>query len=637
MKKLNTLKKLLISKPTSYRKRQVALMENVVIQSSENDRLNYQNKLLSTRNTDIIYKHVKILNKSASLPKIMISDNTTVSSLEEKVNLLNEFFHSVFSQKIKFNIKDVECDNPQITNFSISHTTITEILMTIDVTKSRGSNGLPPIFFEQTATNMTNALQVIFKNIKRLRKIPSCWKTAAISPIFKKGDRRNVENWRPISLLNIDSKILEKCIYGPLYSLFERVLSKHQHGFVKGKSVATNMLSFLSKIYRALDENPTDEVVSYYMDFSKACDKVPHLELLKKTANIGVGGCLLEILCDYLNGRKQYVKVEKTSSVTLDVTSGVPQGSLLGTLLFCIFINDLPDLLKFSDPYIYIDDLKLLTVNTDLIKVQQDLKSIDDWVKENKMALALDKCSQLEFRGRAHDLQLSGSKLESSTEAKDLALIVDYKLSWNKHIDMRLTKANKSFYLIRRNIAYKTLTLIKLGLYKSLLIPILIYGLSCTNLSRGDLVRLERFQKKVTKWTVTSPDTYYVNQLRALNVLPLPLYLQLTDLLLLSSLDGRTDVFPHLSQCPQTNLRTKDVFKSAKIRTENARGEFTIRTSRIANRIDKHVDFTNKTGLKNQILQLMWNFMVEKYNENNICTWQLACDCNQCRNKWTIF
>ena len=176
------------------------------------------------------------------------------------------------------------------------------------------------------------------------------------------------------------------------------------------------------------------------MDFSKAFDKVPHLELLKKTAKIGVVGCLLEILCDYLNGRKQYVKVEKTSSVTLDVTSGVPQGSLLGPLLFCIFINDLPDRLKFSDPYIYADDLKLLTVNTDLIKVQQDLKSIDDWVKENKMALVLDKCSQLVFRGRAHDLQLSGSKLESSTEAKDLGLIVDYKLFWNKHIDMRLTK-----------------------------------------------------------------------------------------------------------------------------------------------------------------------------------------------------
>ena len=146
---------------------------------------------------------------------------------------------------------------------------------------------------------------------------------------------------------------------------------------------------------------------------------------------------------------------------------------------------------------------------------------------------------------------------------------------------------------MRRNIAYKTVPLVKLGLYKSLLIPILIYGHSWTNLSRGDLIRLERFQKKVTKWTVTSPDTYYVNQLRALNVLPLQMYLQLTDLLLLSSLDGRTDVFPHLSQCPQTNLRTKEVFKNAKIRTENARGEFIIRTSRIADRIDKHVDFTN--------------------------------------------
>ena len=134
---------------------------------------------------------------------------------------------------------------------------------------------------------MTDVLYLVFKNIKRLRKIPEQWKIASVTPIYKKGDRSLVTNCRPVSLLNIDSKIFEKCMYEPLYEFFEKHLSKHQHGFVRCRSVTTNMLSFLQKIYEAIDKNTSDKIVIFYSDFSKAFDKVPHNELLIKVGQIG--------------------------------------------------------------------------------------------------------------------------------------------------------------------------------------------------------------------------------------------------------------------------------------------------------------------------------------------------------------
>ena len=244
---------------------------------------------------------------------------------------------------------------------------------------------------KQLAEPLSLFLSAVFRNIKRLGKIPNCWKIGAVSPIHKKGCRASIKNYRPVTLLSIVSKVLERCMYDPIETQFLDHLTTSQYGYVKKRSVVSNMLCFLNDVQVALEGNP-NSVNSLYTDFSKAFEKVPHAELLIKVRRIGVGGCVLSLLRDYLCNRKQFVRCDGVRSDLLQVSSGVPQGSILGPLLFCIFINDLPTSLISSTPYLYADDAKLLFIDKSNQEIQKENDRISLWVSRNRMSLAAEKC-----------------------------------------------------------------------------------------------------------------------------------------------------------------------------------------------------------------------------------------------------
>ena len=347
---------------------------------------------------------------------------------------------------------------------------------------------------------------------------------------------------------------------------------------------------------------------------------------------------MLELLHDYPSDRKQIGRVDNVSSRPKDVTSGFPQGSFLGPLLFCIFINDLPEALVFSDSYIFADDLKFLSVNLTEVQVQTDLQSLEIWVNKNRMALATDKCAKLTFRGKDTFFKLFGEPLKTEANVRDSGITLTSDLTWNMHISKKVAKANGVLYLLRRNVSQSVGARIKLGLYKSLVLAILLYGIQCIHLSKASMIILEKLRKRAVKWICGTGN--YGQQLRFLNFLPLPMHIQILNLLTLSNF--RTNFCTSkpttvtLSQSQTEPSRSKEVFKLLKTRTEKTRNKFVFRTSIPANRVNQHANFEEPVGLKRRLIKLFWRVVEATYDEFNSCTRLIACDCQNCREKWTI-
>jgi len=263
----------------------------------------------------------------------------------DKANVLSDFFASVFTQEPNTEFPDVASvtiEHP-MTQLDINKENVQKVLQNLRSTKSPGPDGIHPHVLKELSTTLSTPLALIFKSSLASGTVPMSWKAANISPIFKKGDKRDPSNYRPISLTSVACKVLEKLIRDHLMEYLKKnnLLSNKQYGFVSGRSVSLQLITVMNDWTRMLDSGQSVDVI--YLDFMKAFDKVPHRRLIHKLKNLEVHSQITQWMENFLTGRTQTVVYNGHCSAAKDVNSGIPQGTVIGPASFLTFINDLPD------------------------------------------------------------------------------------------------------------------------------------------------------------------------------------------------------------------------------------------------------------------------------------------------------
>ena len=284
--------------------------------------------------------------------------------------------------------------NNPLRKIEITVDTVKMKLKKLNSNKSAGPDGFYPRVITETEEETAPHFCNIFRTSLEQRKAVRDWKLQNISPLFKKGSKDDPGNYRPISLTSVPGKMLESIIADDMMSHLEhnKLILDSQQGFRSGRSCLTNLVDFFHDMFSIYDKSRAVDIL--YLDFRKAFDKVPHKRLMAKVRSLGIIDKVGDWIEDWLSDRKQRVVINGTSSGWREVTSGVPQGSVLGPLLFIIYINDL-DLGLVSKISKFADDTKMdIDADSDAAvkQLQEDLRKVGEWSKKWQMPFNLDKC-----------------------------------------------------------------------------------------------------------------------------------------------------------------------------------------------------------------------------------------------------
>ena len=459
-----------------------------------------------------------------------------------------------------------------------------------------GPDGLHPRSLKELAPRIASPLAHVFRKCLHSSAVPLEWRLATIIPVFKKGKRNQESNYRPISLTSVVCKVMVAIVKDKIMFHLQSndLLSPHQHGFRPARSCTSQLLEVLDSWTQAIEEGkPVDAI---YLDFSKAFDSVPHARLLTKIQAHGIEGMVLQWLMAFLADRTQRVLFEGALSDSSAVKSGVPQGSVLGPLLFLLYINDMPDQLR-STVKIFADDSKLfgsVATSQDREYIQEDLQKLGKWSLKWQLPFNVNKCKVLHLGScnASADYTLLGQTLIVTEKEKDLGIMVDGTLNFHSQTATAVANANKLLGIVRRSFARLCKTTLPL-LFKTLIRPHLEYG-NCVwgPSSRGDQKQLEKVQRRATKLVPELREKPYSQRLRELSLPSLTYRRQRGDMITIYQIfHGSLDVQPGLLQLSRNKTTRGHHLKLHKprVRTRARRNFLSVRAVNSWNSLPAHV------------------------------------------------
>ena len=446
----------------------------------------------------------------------------------EMANILNDYFASVFTIENTTSSPQSPINltyNTVLENLTIHNSDILSAIDRMKKNKTPGPDKISPRILKEAKNELILPLSVLFNKSLNSGKVPCEWKLANVTPIFKKGNKSLPGNYRPISLTSVVCKLMETIIRDKIVNYLEEnnIIKDSQHGFRHRRSCLTNLLDFFHDVYKAYDESRAVDII--YLDFQKAFDTVPHKRLISKVENHGIKGNTQKWLQDWLTDRRQRVVINGKESEWRNVISGVPQGSVLGPLLFIIYINDIDEGLtcKISK---FADDTKITSKVTSVLQWQQlqkDLNTLASWAEKWQMKFNTGKCKVLHIGNNNVQANYSMNDIQlSSTDAeKDLGVIISKDLKPGKQCTEVLKTANKLVGFIGRTFEFKSEKVI-LSLYNSLVRPHLEYCVQFWSpYYRKDIEKLEKVQRRITKMIPRLRNKPYEDRLEELKLFSL--------------------------------------------------------------------------------------------------------------------
>ena len=494
---------------------------NILKQDLKKAKQNYETKLV-TSGPKAVFKYVRSkLSTKVSVPIVADKHNKLATSETETANLLADFFESVFTSEPVGSLPSYQRPVTQLlSDISFSEDVVLGELEKLSENCCPGPDGISALVLKRCAIDLAGPLSYIMSCSFKTSTLPSSWRQALITPVFKKGDKTKPENYRPISLTSICCKIMERIIRKHLHLFCEQIniISPNQHGFLPRRSTVTCLLHCINNWTLSLERNIPIDVI--YLDFEKAFDRVPHRRLLYKLEIAGIRGLLLRWIEAFLKNRCFSVKVGSLYSTKRTVLSGVPQGSVLGPILFLLYISDLLALIKSSHSF-YADDGRLYGNPLENSQaIQDDLQIIHKWTCDWLMPLNNSKCFVLRL-GKNNpntNYTIENHSLKTVREINDLGVLIDKELVFSEHVAHVVKRANIKTYLFQKIFTNPNGDLMK-KLFVSYVRPIIEYAsVIWSPYLIKDKQLLEKVQRRYTKTVVNLKNKSYENRLTELKL-----------------------------------------------------------------------------------------------------------------------